>query len=151
MSRALGVLIYTKSTGDVKLILQNAFLPVHRSVFLPPRSYCRRSAHRLHPSRLPQRFHLRHLRLTQAAASNTAAVDTYLTSHCGCKTISGNSAGVITGLGCGGPGPEVITEGVSGWAINSQFNPAACPPGSQTDKIADMDDRGSRGGLFCQG
>lgn len=68
--------------------------------------------------------------LNDAATSNTAAVDTYLTSHCGCKTISGNGAGVITGLRCGGPGPEVITQGVSGWGIKSQFNPAGCPPGS---------------------
>ncbi|KAF7594615.1 hypothetical protein BBP40_008882 [Aspergillus hancockii] len=69
--------------------------------------------------------------LNEGAAGNTAPVRTYLTDHCGCKTISGNGEGVTTGLRCGGPGPEVITQGVPGWAINSQFNPKACPPGSK--------------------
>ncbi|KAB8070139.1 hypothetical protein BDV29DRAFT_160762 [Aspergillus leporis] len=69
--------------------------------------------------------------LNQAAAGNTQAVRDYLTNHAGCKTISGDGAGVITGLRCGGPGPEVITAGVPGWAIDSSFNPKACPPGSK--------------------
>ncbi|RDW74754.1 hypothetical protein BP6252_05896 [Coleophoma cylindrospora] len=71
---------------------------------------------------------------SDAAAASTAAIASYLKNNCGCNTVQGTAivpAGVITGLSCGGPGPDLPTNGVSGWIIRSSFNPKGCPPGSK--------------------
>lgn len=67
---------------------------------------------------------------SEEARGNLTLVKTYMREHAGCRTISGNGEGVIRGIRCGGPGPEIITEGVPGWSINSGFNPKACTPGA---------------------